>query len=238
MCRPWSARTAARAVSPAATPRTSCGIRPNSRRKARCTVYMSETSVSWAFAVCVMALSLSAARGTPHPQQPPHSPHTSALPRICRRAPAPSAAVGYFGTFIYRDGEWRDRADGPPELVLDIHDSDIATVDYRPAPPGLGRFYLGIQPRDYFEDADASRPVDVPAEVDGFVSWALQTFGRAPLPEDVRDLVAETGNSVPDDDFVEDTAAHLIQLLGLPLPPALAEVTGEHDPGVQPLIRI
>jgi hypothetical protein len=146
--------------------------------------------------------------------------------------------VGYFGTFIYRDGEWRDRADGTTELVLDIHDSDIATVDYRPAPPGLGRFYLGIQPRDYFADPDASRPVDVPAEVDGFVRWALQTLGRAPHREDVRDLVAETGSSVPDDDFVEDTAAHLIRLLGLPLPPALAEVTGEHDPGVSPLIHV
>jgi hypothetical protein len=145
--------------------------------------------------------------------------------------------VGYFGTFIYSDGDWRDRADGTPELVVDIHDSDIATVDYRPAPPGLGRFYLGIQPRDYFEDPDASRPVDVPAEVDGFVRWARQTLGRAPYPEDVRDLVAETGGTVPDDDFVEDTAAHLIRLLGLPLPPALAEVTADLDGDRQPLIR-
>jgi hypothetical protein len=134
--------------------------------------------------------------------------------------------VGYFGTFIYRDGEWRDRADGMPELVVDIHDSDIATVDYRPAPPGLGRFYLGIQPRDFFADPDASRPLDVPAEVDGFVGWASRTLGRAPHPEDVRDLVAEDGETVPDDDFVEDTVARLIQLLGLPLPPALEEVTG------------
>ena len=146
--------------------------------------------------------------------------------------------MGYYGTFIYDDGEWRDRAEGTPELVVDIHDSDIATVDYRPAPPGLGRFYLGIQPRDYFADPDASRPVDVPAEVEAFVSWALQTLGRAPLPEDVRDLVAETGNTVPDDDFVEDTAAHLIKLLGLPLPAALAEVTGERDTEVQPLLPI
>jgi hypothetical protein len=134
--------------------------------------------------------------------------------------------VGYFGTFIYDDGDWRERADGTPELVVDIHDSDIATVDYRPAPPGLGRFYLGIQPRDFFEDPDASRPLDVPAEVDGFVGWAEQTLGRAPRSEDVRDLVAEDGETMPDDDFVEDTVARLIQLLGLPLPPALEEVTG------------
>jgi hypothetical protein len=135
-------------------------------------------------------------------------------------------AVGYFGTFIYRDGEWREHGGETAELVVDIHDSDIATVDYRPAPPGLGRFYLGVQPRDYFADPDASRPLDVPAEVDGFVGWAERTLGRAPRPDAVRRLVAESGTAEPADDFVEDTAARLIGLLGLPLPPALAEVTG------------
>jgi hypothetical protein len=134
--------------------------------------------------------------------------------------------VGYFGTFIYRDGEWRDHGGGDRELVVDIHDSDIATVDYRPAPPGLGRFYLGVQPRDYFEDPDASRPVDVPAEVEGFRQWARQVLGTAPPSDDVRDLVAEEGGpGEPGEDFVEDAAARLIHLLGLPLPPALAEVT-------------
>ena len=133
--------------------------------------------------------------------------------------------MGYFGTFIYRDGEWRDHGGGSRELVVDIHDSDIATIDYRPAPPGLGRFYLGHQPRDYFADPDASAPVDVPAEVDGFVGWAAETLGNAPDADDVRKLVAEDAGPPPDD-FVEDSAARLIALLGLPLPAALAEVTG------------
>jgi hypothetical protein len=39
-------------------------------------------------------------------------------------------------------------------------------------------------------------------------------------------IVAEDGAAVPTNDFVEYTAARLIGLLGLPLPPALAEVTG------------
>jgi hypothetical protein len=134
--------------------------------------------------------------------------------------------MGYFGTFIYRDGAWQDHGGGTAELVVDIHDSDIATVDYRPAPPGLGRFYLGIQPRDYFADPEASRRLDIPAEVDGFVGWAEQTLGRAPDPGEVRGLVAEDGTHAPGDDFVEDTVARLLELLGLPLPPALAEVTG------------
>ncbi len=133
--------------------------------------------------------------------------------------------MGYFGTFIYRDGEWRDHGGGTTELVVDIHDSEIATVDYRPAPTGLGRFYLGIQPRDYFEDPDASPPLDVPAEVNGFIGWAQRALGRAPHPDDIRELVAEDGMEEPDEEFVEDTAARLIHLLGLPLPPALAEVT-------------
>jgi len=133
--------------------------------------------------------------------------------------------MGYFGTFIYRDGEWRDHGGGERELVVDIHDSDIATVDYRPAPPGLGRFYLGHQPRIYFEDPDASRPIDVPAEVEGFRSWAREVLGTAPMHDDVRELVADEDPAPPEDDFVEDSAARLIQLLGLPLPPALLEIT-------------
>ena len=175
------------------------------------------------------AVKPRATQGRTPPTPAPHHTHTSTRGPAARPAAAARgrlSAVGYFGTFIYRDGEWQDHGGGSSELVVDIHDSDIATVDYRPAPPGLGRFYLGYQPRDYFEDPDASRPLDVPAEVDGFVGWARTTLGRAPRAEDVRDLVAEDGDTVPDDDFVEDTVARLIQLLGLPLPPALAEVTG------------
>ena len=134
--------------------------------------------------------------------------------------------MGYFGTFIYRDGEWRQHGGGDRELVVDIHDSDIATVDYRPAPPGLGRFYLGYQPRDYFADPEVSPPVDVGAEVEGFVGWAAQTLGRAPSRDDVRRLVAEDHVEQPPEDFVEESAARLIELLGLPLPDPLAEVTG------------
>jgi hypothetical protein len=128
------------------------------------------------------------------------------------------AVVGYFGTFIYRDGQWRERSGAGAELVVDVHDSDIATIDYRPAPPGRGRFYLGHQPRDYFADPEASRPVDVPAEVDGFLAWASETVGRAPRAEDVRPLVAEQPGQEPADDAVEDTVVRLLDLLGLPVP--------------------
>jgi hypothetical protein len=129
------------------------------------------------------------------------------------------AVVGYFGTFIYRDGQWQQRSGTGPELVVDVHDSDIATIDYRPAPAGLGRFYLGHQPRDYFGDPEASRPVDVEAEVAGFGSWASETLGRAPAADDVRPLVAGHPGQEPADDVVEDTVVRLLGLLGVPVPP-------------------
>jgi hypothetical protein len=131
--------------------------------------------------------------------------------------------VGYFGTFIFRDGQWQQRSGAGPELVVDVHDSDIATIDYRPAPPGLGRFYLGAQPRDFFADPEASQPVDVPAEVDAFVGWAEQILGRAPQPDQLRPLVAEDGTAQPEDDAVEETVVRLLDLLGLPVPEELAE---------------
>ena len=135
--------------------------------------------------------------------------------------------MGYFGTFIFRDGQWQQRSGAGPELVVDVHDSDIATIDYRPAPPGLGRFYLGHQPRDFFADPEASQPVDVPAEVEAFVGWAEQTLGRAPQPDELRPLVAEDGAVQPEDDSpddrVEDTVVRLLDLLGLPVPEELAE---------------
>ena len=132
--------------------------------------------------------------------------------------------MGYFGTFIFRDGQWQQRSSGAgPELVVDVHDSDIATIDYRPAPPGLGRFYLGHQPRDFFADPEASQPVDVPAEVDAFVGWAAQTLGRAPEADELRPLVAEGGAGDPGDEVVEDTVVRLLDLLGLPVPQELAK---------------
>jgi hypothetical protein len=134
--------------------------------------------------------------------------------------------VGYFGTFIFRDGQWQQRSGGAgPELVVDVHDSDIATIDYRPAPPGLGRFYLGHQPRDFFADPEASQPVDVPAEVDAFVGWAAQALGRAPEPAQLRPLVAEDGTRAAEDGVVEDTVVRLLDLLGLPVPEELAEAS-------------
>ena len=132
------------------------------------------------------------------------------------------SALGFFGRFVYSEGAWRDEAIGERYLVLDIHDSDIATIEYRPA-PGEGRFYVGFQPRDYFEDPEASKTVDADSEVDGFMTWAKETLDVELRQTDVRPMLAEDGALDPKDDFVEETAVRLIRLLGLPLPDELAE---------------
>lgn len=128
--------------------------------------------------------------------------------------------MGLFGRFVYSEGEWRDEAAGNAYLAIDIHDSDIATVEYRPA-PGQGRFYLGFQPRDYFEDPDASETVEADAEVDGLVRWAQRVLGIEVVAAQVRPLLAEDGTIEPADDFVEETTVRFIRLLGLPLPAEL-----------------
>ncbi len=58
-----------------------------------------------------------------------------------------------------------------PWLLVDIHDSDIATIAYRPTGSGSGVAYLGVTPRTYFEDPGASAPSDVAREAGGLVEW-------------------------------------------------------------------
>jgi hypothetical protein len=73
----------------------------------------------------------------------------------------------------HSEGQWRESTpDTVPYLSIDVHDSDIATVDYRPAPETAGRFFLGTEPRIYFEDEAASEPLDRNAEAQGLAHWA------------------------------------------------------------------
>ena len=131
--------------------------------------------------------------------------------------------MGLFGTFTYSAGSWTS-TDSPaePHLAVDVHDSDIATVDYRPAGDAAGRFYLGFQPRVYFEDPDASAPVDAAAETAGFARWAQLATGRVVDPQDVLPLLApDDEDADPEDLFVEDTVTRLLELAGLPVPEEL-----------------
>jgi hypothetical protein len=118
--------------------------------------------------------------------------------------------MGFFGTFEYGGGS----------LVIDVHDSDFATVDYRSA-AGEGRCYLGFQPRDYFEDPTASDDVDLDREAAGLAGWARETLGVEVAATQIRPLLAEAGTVEPADDFVEETVARLLRLLQLPVPDEL-----------------
>ena len=127
--------------------------------------------------------------------------------------------MGYFGQLAYSDGRWT--FGGPtavPFLIVDVHDSRIATVDYRAADATGGRFFLGYEPRIYFEEPDAGIPVDTRAEAEGFARWVKETAGADVDPEDVRPLLASPDGAPPADDAVEETVEKLLELAGLPLP--------------------
>jgi hypothetical protein len=127
--------------------------------------------------------------------------------------------VGLFGKFAYSAGRWS--TEGPtavPFLIIDVHDSRIATVDYRAADATGGRFFLGYEPRVYFEEPDAGTPVDTVVESEGFARWVLEAEGKNVDPADVQDLMASPDGAPPEDEVVEDTVGRLVALAGLPAP--------------------
>ena len=127
--------------------------------------------------------------------------------------------MGLFLETYYADGIWRAEPTGDRWLGIRIHDSDFATVTYSPAPAILGLFYLGFQPRDYFENPSESGDVLIEAEAQALASWASPA---TPDKDALAALMAADGVEEPIDDFVEDTVVTLLELLGLPLPPELA----------------
>jgi hypothetical protein len=158
-------------------------------------------------------------------------------------------AVGFFGGYVYDGTRWlplpeeggHDLAE--PWLSVDMHDSDISTVVYRPAEPGSGVAYLGDTPRTYFEDEAASAPTDVAREAAGLAAWwsrrqhgaseaergAKERELAAYLAEDIDpdelDWDGEEENIDDLDDgevFVEVKTARFLTALGLPLPADLA----------------
>jgi len=127
--------------------------------------------------------------------------------------------MGLFGKFAYSDGRWS--TDGPtavPFLLLDVHDSDVATVDYRLSDASGGRFFLGYEPRFYFDEPGAATPVDSAAEAEGFASWAREATQTDVDPAEVQALMASPDGAPPTDDFVEETVVRLCGLVGLPSP--------------------
>ncbi|MFD9706045.1 hypothetical protein [Lentzea sp. NPDC059081] len=154
------------------------------------------------------------------------------------------SVVGFFGTYAFENGEWKTLSEGElpplsePSLWIDIHDSDITSVVYAPAGPGSGVAYLGLTPRTYFENPNASDPTDVLREASGLAAWwALVSSGSDVVAKqaEILGFLAEDEN--PDefewdesedvdeiDDgevFVEVKTKRFLAALDLPLPTEL-----------------
>ena len=124
-----------------------------------------------------------------------------------------------FGKFAYSDGRWS--TDGPtavPFLLLDVHDGDVVTVDYRMPDASGGRFFLGYEPRFYFAEVGAGTPVDTAAEAEGFTAWARAATGTEADPAEVEALFASPEGAPPTDESVIETVGKLLALAGLPQP--------------------
>jgi hypothetical protein len=149
--------------------------------------------------------------------------------------------VGFFGTYAYEHGQWKTLSEGElpplaePSLWIDIHDSDITSVVYAPAGPGSGVAYLGLTPRTYFENPNASDPTDVLREAAGLAAWwALQNSGDVTVKqaellaylaadENPDDFSLDDVEDVEDVDvFVEIKTAQFLVALGLPVPYGLS----------------
>src|SRR3954447_20173261 len=118
--------------------------------------------------------------------------------------------MGLFGKFAYSDGRWgAGGATAVPFLVVDVHDSDVATVDYRMADASGGRFFLGYEPRFYFDEAGAGTPVDTGAEADAFTRWAREAAHADVDPLEVQALMASPEGVPPTDERVEETVERL-----------------------------
>ncbi|MEV1320018.1 hypothetical protein AB0J14_28525 [Micromonospora arborensis] len=150
--------------------------------------------------------------------------------------------MGFFGTYLFDGSRWKvhqpaeQAAIAEPWLLVDIHDSDITTLTYRPAGPGSGIAYLGYTPRTYFENPDASAPTDVVREAAGLSVWWAQQRGGASdtertakegeLTAYLADDLDPANIEIDDDDdalddaeiFVEVKAARFLRALDLPVP--------------------
>lgn len=151
--------------------------------------------------------------------------------------------MGLFAKYLYDGSRWLphdgEDVDLPePWLAVDIHDSDFATVTYRPADAGTGTAYLGYTPRVYFADERASAPTDVAREASGLTAWWERTHERrtndAERAAKETELAAFLAPDVDPDEgdegllddldfdeaeiFVEVKTAHFLAALDLPLP--------------------
>ncbi|USX50989.1 hypothetical protein [Lentzea sp. HUAS12] len=152
------------------------------------------------------------------------------------------SVVGFFGTYAYEHGQWKTLSEGElpplaePSLWIDIHDSDITSVVYTPAGPGTGVAYLGLTPRTYFENPNASDPTDTLREAAGLAAWWAEVHGGGDVPAKQAELLAYLAEDEDPEDFALDEAEDIdeeavfvevktrrfLTALDLPLPEGLS----------------
>ena len=145
--------------------------------------------------------------------------------------------MGRFEKFALVDGSWTDEISGDRWLLIEIRDSDIATITFSPAPEGRGVFYLGTEPRVYFDDSSASAIVDIDGASSAFKRWARDTLGVMVDSTAVRNEMSAVDDETPRDAFVEDAVVRLLRLMDLDLPPALRSASAAGDPDPQSFIE-
>ncbi|MET9231938.1 hypothetical protein [Lentzea sp. NPDC003310] len=150
--------------------------------------------------------------------------------------------MGFFGTYAYENGDWKTLSEGElpplaePSLWIDIHDSDITSVVYAPAGTGSGVAYLGLTPRTYFENPNASDPTDTLREAAGLAAWWGLVHGGGDVPgkqaellqylaedEDPEDFELDEAEDIDEEAvFVEVKTRRFLTALDLPLPGELS----------------
>lgn len=127
--------------------------------------------------------------------------------------------MGTFESYIYSDGSWSSAPTSELYLAIEVQNETFASIDYHSPGGKVSRFYVGIQPKDYFDDEGASVDVDVAAEADGFAKWAGQALGSSVDPASIRELIASEGADPSKAEHdVDRPLGRLLGLIGLELP--------------------
>jgi hypothetical protein len=151
--------------------------------------------------------------------------------------------MGFMGTYVYAEGEWREdlvpgapMVELPPEpwMYIDIFDSDMTTVRYAPHDGAAGEAFLGITRKRIADDPEAEAPTDPDREAEGLAAWAGGVTGRLVDRQVIRPFLAADDDEERDEDyydeaddvevFVEIKTVQFLSALGLSLPADLGGI--------------
>jgi hypothetical protein len=139
--------------------------------------------------------------------------------------------MGNFGQFRFSNGAWGSDSNEEPYLLIDVHDSDLASIEYAPViGDASGRCFLGFEPRHYFDDPEANDPVDPALEAQALAEWAKAATGAVVDTNPVQALLADPEGGEPAEPFVEETLVRLLAALELPMPAELQDTSAEVVP--------